>query len=128
MSPARSVGSGERRNGGCGARRRRNESLFRQTMKELLERSFGAKVEERQIGGERFDCVIRDGEHILIEIAASVRRNVQARLERKRQLYIDETGVEPSRFILVVGSIHSQRAAALREAGFEVIEPEEEVL
>lgn len=106
----------------------RNESLFRQTVKELLERSFGMKVEERQIGGEQFDCVIHDGQHILVEIAASVRQNIQERLERKRQLYIDETGVVPARFILVVGTIHSQRAAALRAAGFEIIEPEESVI
>ncbi len=103
----------------------RNESIFRQTMKELLERSFGVRVEELDIDGEQFDCVIYDGQHILVEIAASVRKNIRERLERKRQLYIDHTGITPARFILAVGSIHSRRAEALRAAGFEVIEPEE---
>jgi hypothetical protein len=104
----------------------RNESVFRQTVATLLEQSFGAQVEERQIAGEQFDCIIHDGEHILVEIAASAEKNIQKRLEHKRELYIRETGTAPTRVILVTASIHSQRAQALREAGFEVIEPEEE--
>ncbi len=103
----------------------RNEHVFRQVMQSVLEESFGVKVERCQIRGEEFDCIIHDGQHILLEISASVRQNICERLERKRQLYIDETGVTPTRFILAVGSIHSRRAEELRSAGFEVIEPEE---
>ena len=103
----------------------RNEKVFRQTMKEILEKSMGMTVKECFIGGEQFDCVISDGQHILIEIAASVKADIQERLRRKRQLYIDETGITPHRFLLAVGSIHSRRAEALRADGFEVIEPEE---
>jgi hypothetical protein len=47
----------------------RNESIFRQTMKAVLESSFGAQVQERYIGGEQFDCVIIGDTHILIEIS-----------------------------------------------------------
>lgn len=104
----------------------RNERLFRQTMRSILEENFGAKVEERYICGEQFDCLVFDGQRIVVEIAASVGQDILRRLERKRQLYIDETGVIPARFILAVGSIHSRRAEALRAAGFDVIEPEEE--
>ncbi|MEZ4728857.1 MAG: DUF3782 domain-containing protein [Caldilineaceae bacterium] len=103
----------------------RNERVFRQTMRELLEKSFGAQIQERVIRGEQFDCVIIHGEHILVELSASVGPNILERLRRKRQLYIDETGITPARFLLVVGAIHSRRAEALRAAGFEVIEPEE---
>ena len=106
----------------------RNESVFRQTVATLLEQSFGAHVETRHIAGEQFDCIIHDGQHILVEIAASAGKSIQQRLERKRELYTRETGVVPARVILVTASIHSQRAQALREAGFEVIEPEEEAL
>ena len=102
----------------------RNESIFRQPMREILEQSFGATVEERHIAGEQFDCVIIDGAHILVEISASVGRDILKKLQRKRHLYIDETGVTPARVLLAVGSIHSRRANALCEAGFEVIEPE----
>ncbi len=106
----------------------RNESIFRQTMAELLEKSFGVKVETRWIGGEQFDCIIFDGEHILVEISASVGPDIQRKLERKRELYTQATGVTPTRVILVVGAIHSKRAQLLREAGFTVIEPEEDAL
>lgn len=103
----------------------RNEKVFRQTMRELLEKSFDAQIQERYLRGEQFDCVIIHGEHILVELSASVGPDILQRLQRKRQLYIDETGVTPARFLLVVGAIHSRRADALRVAGFEVIEPEE---
>ena len=103
----------------------RNEKVFRQTMRELLEKSFVAQIQEHHLRGEQFDCVIIHGEHILIELTASVGPNILERLQRKRQLYIDETGVIPARFLLVAGSIHSRRAETLRAAGFEVIEPED---
>lgn len=103
----------------------RNESLFRATITSLLEESFGAKVATRFIEGEQFDLIITNGCHILVEITASASPRMQKRLERKRELYAKTTGVQPARFILAVASIHSQRAQALRDAGFEVIEPEE---
>ena len=104
----------------------RNESVFRRTMAALLEDSFGAKVEERVIGGEQFDVVIVDADqHILVEIAASVGASIQERLERKRRLYTEATGVIPVRVLLATADIYSYRAQALREAGIEVIEPAE---
>ena len=103
----------------------RNESLFRQTMAAVLEQSFGVSVEQRTIAGEQFDILIYDHQHLLIEIAASVGRTIQARLERKRRLYEESTGVRPARVILATASIHSRRAHELRQVGIEVIEPEE---
>lgn len=103
----------------------RNESLFRQTMAEVLEKSFGVRVIQRVIEGEQFDVLIYDHQHVLVEIAASAGRTIQKRLERKRSLYEEATGVRPSRVILATASIHTQRASALRQAGIEVIEPEE---
>lgn len=104
-----------------------NEGLFRATMTTLLEDSFGVKVSRQHIGGEEFDIIISNGSHILIEVAASVKKNIVERLERKRKLYTKETGVEPTRFILAVATIHSHHAEALRQAGFDVIEPEEDL-
>ena len=106
----------------------RNESVFRQTIAALLEQSFGARVESRWIDGEEFDVIISDGAHILVEIMASAGPRTQERLERKRKMYAESTGVAPARVVLATASIHSRRAQALREAGFEVIEPEEEAL
>ena len=102
----------------------RNEFIFLPAARELLEESLGHSIEVRTLGGEQFDCVIIDDAHILIEISASVGQDILKKLQRKRQLYIDATGVTPARFLLAVGSIHSRRANALREVGFEVIEPE----
>ena len=103
----------------------RSESVFRQTMAAVLEQSFGVGVEQRTIAGEQFDIVIHDHQHILVEIAASVGPTIQARLERKRRLYEESTGVSPTRIILATASIHSRRAHELRMSGIEVIEPEE---
>ena len=103
----------------------RNESLFRQTMAALLEQSFGVRVEQRTIAGEQFDILIYDGQHVLVEIAASVGPTIQTRLERKQRLYEESTGVRPTRVILATASIHSRRAHQLRTSGIEVIEPEE---
>lgn len=104
----------------------RNESVFRRTMASLLEESFGAAVEERVIAGEQFDVVIVDSDqHILVEIAASVGATIQERLERKRRLYTETTGVAPARVLFATADIYSYRAQALREAGIEVIEPAE---
>ena len=103
----------------------RNESVFRRTIATLLKDSFGVGVEQRSIAGEQFDVVIHDHQHILVEIAASVGRTILSRLERKRRLYEESTGVRPARIILATAEIHSVRAEQLRQAGIEVIEPEE---
>jgi hypothetical protein len=105
----------------------RNESLFRQTIAALLEQSFGVTVEQRTIAGEQFDVLIFDHQHILVEIAASVGPRIQERLERKRRLYTEMTGITPARMILAAASIHSQRAQTLRQSGIEVIEPDEDI-
>jgi len=101
------------------------ESVFRRAMATVLEQSFGVRVEQRTIAGEQFDLLIYDHEHVLVEFAASVGRTIRARLERKRRLYEEATGVRPTRVILATASIYSRRAEELRKAGIEVIEPEE---
>ena len=104
-----------------------SEDLFRKTMKSVLEESFEASVEEKNIQGEQFDLVVmKNGDHILIEIAASVRRNILERLDRKKALYISEVGIVPARIILAVGTINSRSAQIIRDAGFEVVEPDDD--
>ena len=104
-----------------------SEDLFRKTMKSVLEESFEATVEERNIQGEQFDLVVmKNGDHILIEIAASVRRNILERLDRKKNLYVSEVGIVPARIILAVGTINSHSVQIIRDAGIEVIEPDDD--
>ncbi|MDE0027611.1 MAG: hypothetical protein OXP69_24620 [Spirochaetaceae bacterium] len=69
--------------------------------------------------------MIHDHQHVLVEIASGVGPTIQARLERKRRLYEESTGVRPARVVLATASIHSDRAHQLKQAGIEVIEPEE---
>ena len=104
-----------------------NEDVIRQMIATLLEKSYGATVERQIIDGEEFDIVIHNGEHILIEVTSRAKSDIQRRLERKRDLYIQKTGQVPTRVILAVGSIYSTRAQALRDAGFEVVEPSEDL-
>ena len=104
-----------------------SEGIFRKAMKAVLEESFDATVEERHIQGEQFDLVVmKNGDHILIEIAASVRRDILERFRRKKRLYIAEMGIVPTRIILAVGRINSYSAQALRDAGIDVIEPDDD--
>ena len=104
-----------------------SENIFRKTMKSVLEESFDATVEERNIQGEQFDLVVmKNGDHILIEIAAGVRRNILERLDRKKNLYISEVGIVPVRIILAVGTINSHSVQIIRDAGIEVIEPDDD--
>ena len=104
-----------------------SEDLFRKTMKSVLEESFEATVEEKNIQGKQFDLVVmKNGDHILVEIAAGVRRNVLERLARKKDIYTSEVGIEPARIILAVGTINSRSAQIIRDAGFDVIEPDDD--
>ena len=104
-----------------------SEDLFRKTMKSVLEESFEATVEEKNLQGEQFDLVVmKNGDHILIEIAASVRRNILERLERKKNIYTSEVGIAPVRIILAVGTINSRSAQIIRDAGFDVVEPDDD--
>ena len=102
-----------------------NGSLVRRTVAALLEKSFVVREEQRTIAGEQFDVVIHDHHHVLVEIACRAGSDIQNRLERKRRLYEESTGVRPARVILATASIHSARARQLQQAGFEVIEPED---
>lgn len=104
--------------------------LFGRQLPDLLERRPDLEpmiyaVEQRNIAGEQFNVLIFDHQLILVEIAASVGPTILERLERKRRLYTEATGIVPTRTILATASIHSQRAQALRQQGIEVIEPEE---
>ena len=104
----------------------RDEVLFRETMTDLLEESFGVAIERQHIAGKAFDVIISNGDHILVEIKANVKRNIVECLQQKLAFYIKKTGITPSRFILAVGNIYSRRAMALRESGFNVIEPNDD--
>ncbi len=104
----------------------RNESIWRQTIATILEKSYGAKVESRYLEGDQFDVIIRNGEHILLEITARFRSNDVPIVIRKRNLYTTKFQ-PPTRFIVAAAAIHSRQVKELEQAGFEVIEPDEDM-
>jgi len=82
------------------------ESAFREGMRGIVERLFGGSV-ERWIHDDRdgfvfgypatveVDIVIRDGEHILVEIKSHVRKSDVGVLLRKGKLYKRVRGITP---------------------------------
>ena len=82
------------------------ESAFREGMRGIVERLFGGSV-ERWIHDDRegfvfgypatveVDIVIRDGEHILVEIKSHVRKSDVGVLLRKGELYKRVKGITP---------------------------------
>jgi len=82
------------------------ESAFREGMRGIVERLFGGSV-ERWIHDDRegfvfgypatveVDIVIRDGEHILVEIKSHVRKSDVGVLLRKGELYKKVKGITP---------------------------------
>ena len=82
------------------------ENAFREGMRRIVERLFGGSV-ERWIHDDRegfvfgypatveVDIVIRDGEHILVEIKSHVRKSDVGVLLRKGELYKRVKGITP---------------------------------
>ncbi|MCW7075294.1 MAG: DUF3782 domain-containing protein [Candidatus Methanospirare jalkutatii] len=82
------------------------ENAFREGMRRIVERLFGGSV-ERWIHDDRegfvfgypatveVDIVIRDGEHILVEIKSHVRKSDVGVLLRKGKLYKKVRGITP---------------------------------
>lgn len=103
-----------------------NESIWQQTIATLIEKIYGDRVEERHIAGEQFDVVISNGDHILLEITARFKSHDFHKMERKRSLYTTHVQA-PARFIVAAASIHSRQARKLEEAGYELVEPEEDI-
>jgi len=102
-----------------------NESIWRQTIATLLEKSYGVTVQRLEIGGEEFDVIIRNGDHVIIEITSRFKMSDVNKVIQKRQLYTDQRQA-PTRFIVAAASIHSKQVLQLIGFGFEVIEPDED--
>jgi len=100
-----------------------NESIWRQTIATVLEKSYGVTVQRLELEGEEFDVLIRNGDHIIVELTARFRSNDINKVIRKRQLYTEKVQA-PNRFIVAAAAIHSKHVLQLINFGFEVLEPE----
>ncbi|MCS7094729.1 MAG: DUF3782 domain-containing protein [Thaumarchaeota archaeon] len=106
------------------------ESAFRAGLKEIVERYFGGKVtkwglfdREGSVYGSpavvEADVLVRDREHLLVEVKSSVSRGDVIELKRIAELYERETGVRPK--LVIVSPFVDEKAMELaRHFGIEV--------
>ena len=108
------------------------ESAFRDGMRFIVEKYFGGRVsrwvyrdDEGIVYGRPsevdVDVLIKDGEHLLIEIRAHVDKADVAELYRKGILYEKVTGVKP-RLIMIAPFVRKRSWGLARDLGVEIIE------
>lgn len=76
------------------------EDVFRNSMMLLLDKHFGARVEEITVGEYQVDLVITNGAHILIELSSSTKEKDVENLLKVANAYREEKGVEPQLYIV----------------------------
>ena len=84
-----------------------NEGTFRSTIRGLLSRVHGMEVREGEYGGRQVDVIIRNGEHVLLEITARMHPGDIERLYHSADDYQAREGVEPA--LMVATSYISPR-------------------
>jgi len=88
-----------------------SEQAFREGIKNVVEQYFGGEVgrwitddEEGTVFGHpskvEVDLIIKDGEHILIEIKSSIHKSSVSQLWREGRLYAEKKGVTPKLAII----------------------------
>ncbi|WP_225876090.1 PD-(D/E)XK nuclease family protein [Infirmifilum lucidum] len=107
-----------------------SEEAFRLAMADLLQ-GFGGRVEEwvsyneeglvyGQPSPVEVDLVVRDGEHILVEVKSSVSRGDVYEFWRVAQFYERKTGIKP-RLVIVSPSVDSRAQQAAERLGIKVL-------
>jgi len=107
-----------------------SEEAFREGLRGVVERYFGGKVEkwvyedkEGFVFGHPsvvdVDVVVRDGEHVLIEVKSNIDKSDVSIFLRKGQLYEKVKGVKP-KLAIVSPYVDSEAMEFAREVGIEV--------
>lgn len=96
------------------------EETFRNSMKVLLDRYFGARVEEITIGGYQVDLLITNGLHVLVEITSSTKNNDVENLLKAASAYREEKGIEPQLYI-VTAYISPRLYDLVKEKGITIL-------
>ena len=84
-----------------------NEGTFRSTIRGVLSRTQGIEVREGMYGDRQVDVIIRNGEHVLLEITSRMHPVDIERLCRSADDYREREGVEPA--LMVATSYISPR-------------------
>ena len=107
------------------------EEAFRESLKGVLEREFGAKVErwvERDDEGlvygypsdVEIDLTVRNGRTMLIEISSHVRASDVLLFRRKAEFYGRKTGIRADRLVMVTPYADEGALRAARNFGIEI--------
>jgi len=107
------------------------ESAFREGLRGLLEREFGALVEKWRVFDEKglvygypceveVDVVVSDEKVLLIEITSHAKVSDIHVFKKKAELYYEKTGRKPSRLILVSPYVDDKAFEASIKLGVEI--------
>jgi hypothetical protein len=72
-----------------------NEGTFRATIHGLLGKMPGVTVKEGNYGGRQIDVIIRNGEHIMLEITSRMGSGDIDKLYRSADDYFEQEGIQP---------------------------------
>jgi hypothetical protein len=107
------------------------ESAFRESLKGLLEKELGYRVEKWTVFDEAgkvygypslvdVDVTVSDGKLILIEVSSHIKASDITTFRRKAELYMEKTGKRPDKLVVVTPYIDDTAQKAAKELGIEV--------
>jgi len=107
------------------------ESAFRESLRGLLAKEFGYRVEKWVAFDEKgrvygypsevdVDVAVSDGKLILIEVSSHVRASDINAFKRKAELYAEKTGRRPDRLIIVTPYTDDEALEASRQLEIEI--------
>jgi len=107
------------------------ESAFRESLKGLLEKELGYRVEKWTVFDEAgkvygypsvvdIDVTVSDGKLILIEVSSHIKASDISTFRRKAELYTEKTGKKPDKLVAVTPYIDDTAQKAAKELEIEV--------
>jgi hypothetical protein len=107
------------------------ENAFRESLKGLLEKELGYRVEKWTVFDEAervygypsvvdVDVTVSDGKLILIEVSSHMKASDITTFRRKAELYMEKTGKRPDKLVAVTPYIDDTAQKAAKELGIEV--------
>jgi len=107
------------------------ESAFRESLRGILDKELGLKVEKWRTYDEAgrvygypseidIDVVVRDGKTILLEVSSHIRKSDILIFKKKSELYWEKTGTKPERLLVVTPYIDEEAVEASQKLGIEV--------
>jgi hypothetical protein len=107
------------------------ESAFRESLRGLLEKELGYRVEKWTVFDEAgkvygypsvvdVDVTVSDGKLILIEVSSHIKASDITTFRRKAELYMEKTGKRPDKLVAVTPYIDDTAQKAAKELEIEV--------